>query len=607
MTGKPPWFRRARFQAIALFGFSFLLYANTLGHAYALDDAIVITDNSVVQRGVAGIPTLFTHDSFYGFFQEQERDALVAGGRYRPLTLAMFAVEQSIADGPFLHHVLNVVWYGLLVVVAFFLLRELPLPEWGAVTIAALFAAHPLHTEAVANIKGRDEIVALLACLVASWFILRAARDNWMWGGIAGAGAFFLGCLAKENAVTFVAVIPVLLYAFVGKGYRHLLPLAVGAVLYLALRFSVVGLDVGEPPLELMNNPFLEVVDGGYRPLSFFGRLPTVLYTLLVYLKLLFVPVGLVHDYYPAAVTLKHWGDPAVLFSLILHLALFVVAALHLRSRRKVAAVGILIYLITLSVVSNVVFPVGTFMSERLVFMPSFGFVLAVGGAVALGPPGLRRLPWLPVGIIGIFSILTVARNPVWKDNYTLFTMDVKRQPDSAKLRNAAAGARLDRYQSLDPGVQPTRTDLLRDAKRDLDRAIEIHPAYANAYLLRGNAELLLDGFPEAIADYRHAQQLGIDIGDNLVIALQRAGRAAGEQRNDFAAALTYLQQADALDPDNYETLRLLGIASGMSGRVREALEYFRRALEQQPDNAGARQNYETALRLYEQTAASPD
>lgn len=248
MTGKLPWYRRLRFQALALFGFSCLLYANTLGHDFALDDAIVITDNTLVQRGVAGIPELFAHDSFYGFFDEQDRDALVAGGRYRPLTLALFAVEHTLFEGPFLHHLLNVCWYGLLVVVAYLLLRRLALPDWIAFGAAALFAAHPLHTEVVANIKGRDEIIALLGGLAGAYLIMKAAREDHGWGAVAGAGAFLLGCLAKENAITFAAVIPLLLYVFVGKGYRQLLPLAVATVAYLLLRLSVVGLDVAEPP-----------------------------------------------------------------------------------------------------------------------------------------------------------------------------------------------------------------------------------------------------------------------------------------------------------------------------------------------------------------------
>ena len=71
---------------------SFLLYANTLGHDFALDDAIVITENVLTQKGIAGFSDLLTHDSFYGFFQVEGKDQLVQGGRYRPLSLMMFAL-----------------------------------------------------------------------------------------------------------------------------------------------------------------------------------------------------------------------------------------------------------------------------------------------------------------------------------------------------------------------------------------------------------------------------------------------------------------------------------------------------------------------------------
>ena len=106
------------------------------------------------------------------------------------------------------------------------------------------------------------------------------------------------------------------------------------------IRGSVLGWELGEPSLELMNNPFLQVVDGRPVPLGFWERQPTVLYTLLRYLKLLFVPVGLVHDYYPAAITLKGWTSGWVLLSLAVHLGLLVYAALHLRAPPKVCCPG---------------------------------------------------------------------------------------------------------------------------------------------------------------------------------------------------------------------------------------------------------------------------
>ena len=262
-------------------------------------------------------------------------------------------------------------------------------------------------------------------------------------------------------------------------------------------------------------------------------------------------------------------------------------------------------YLLTLSVVSNVVFPVGTFMSERFLFMPSLGAMLAVACLLALRP----KLGWIVVPVVLVFSGLTFDRNRVWRDNYTLFTEDVLRQPRSAKLLNAAAGAMLDRAQRMDVSGERAQY-LIRTARTHLDSALAIHPRYGNAYLLRGNAALLLDEEETAIADYERALQYGLaeqTVNGNLALALQRAARRVGEEDNDLVRAKQYLLRADRLVPNQYETLRLLGITSGIGGDNRAALEYFRRALELQPENTGAKQNYGTALRLNQQPPPPSD
>ena len=87
------WLSRSKPIAIALFVLSVLLYANTFQHDFAQDDAIVITDNMFTTEGFSGLSGLFQYDTFYGFFKEEGKDKLVSGGRYRPLTPAMFAVE----------------------------------------------------------------------------------------------------------------------------------------------------------------------------------------------------------------------------------------------------------------------------------------------------------------------------------------------------------------------------------------------------------------------------------------------------------------------------------------------------------------------------------
>lgn len=613
-----PWYRIARFQAIGLFLLSFLLYANTLGHDYALDDAIVLTDNEIVQRGVSGWGELFGHDTFYGFFMDDGKAGLVAGGRYRPLTPAMFALENQLSGGPFLPHLLNVLWYAALVVVVFGFVRDLAkgndrLPWWFAVAAAGLFAAHPLHTEAVANIKGRDEIIALLGAVGGTWLIFRAAERQHFLGAVAGAVAVFLGCLAKENAITFLAVIPAVLLLFGsrqgGGGWlKYFLPSVLGVAAFLALRSAVMGLSLGDPVRELLNNPFLELKNGVWTDLSSGDRLATVMHTLWEYLRLLFLPTGLVHDYYPRAIPIMHWSAITPWLGLLLHVALAVLALLKWRTHRFIA-LGILIYLASLSIVSNVFFSVGTNMSERFLFMPSLGWALAVTALLAwlAGKYG-KAVAWAIPVVVVVFSALTVARNPVWKDNFTLFTTDVQKQPNSAKLLNAAGGARVERYQSLPSTAQPNQQQLLLDAKADLTRAIEIHPTYRNAFLLRGNAQLLLKEYDAAIADYDQALALSDEYQaatDNLVIALTAAGKAAGEERGDLNAAFRYLRRAEQLAPNDYETLRLLGVASGVSGQAAAAIGYFGRAAGARPNDPEARWNYGIALYNAGQTEAA--
>ena len=601
-------------QALVLALFGMALYAMTLGYDFTVDDAIVITDNDLVQQGPGAIGEIFSHDTFYGFFGDDAKANLVAGGRYRPLTLAMFSIEQSIAPGPFIGHLFNVLWYGGLLALLTFALREIIGNRyvWWLVPLAvALFAAHPVHTEAVANIKGRDEIVALFFAVAATWLTWRAARDDSFLGAAAGAVCMGLGCLAKETAFTFLAVIPAVLLLFPPtkqgevatgvpwKSLKYFAPVLAAALVYLALRAAILPPAGDAPILELMNNPFVEWTGTVWREVRPLERVATGCYTLLIYLKLCFWPHPLIHDYYPTAIALRSFGDVGPWLGLLLHIGLAIVAFVS-RQRHPLLALGILIYLAGISVGSNVFFSIGTLLSERFLFFPSLGWSLAIAYLIyAASQKWSPAIRYVGVGLVAIFAILTGLRNPDWRDNYTLFTTDVEKQPDSAKLQNAAAGAKTDYYQALPETQKATNKNLLTEAVAHIDAATTIHPTYRNAYLIRGNAKLLLERYDEAIADYKQTLALDPDYQpaeDNLFIALNAAGRTAGEQRGDIDGAFKYLEEAERMRPNDYETLRLLGVASGVSGRNDRALGYFERAAAARPNDADAVWNYGTAL-----------
>lgn len=595
------WFQSILFQEMFLFAVSFLLFANTLTHDFTQDDAIVIKDNMFTTQGVKGIPGILKHDTFFGFFKVEGKDQLVTGGRYRPFTLVMFAIERELfGEKPFASHLVNVLMFSFLVILIFrtfhLLLAKFPgiknavLPAFIA---ALLFAVHPVHTEVVANIKGRDEIMSMFFSMLSLFLILKNADKPRFWYLPAAGISFFLGLLSKENTITFVLIIPLALFLFrsaaSARKLTMLLSLIVPTAAFLIIRTQILGFDLGSQSMELMNNPFLKLVDGQYIDFSAGEKMATILFTLGKYLQLLLFPHPLTHDYYPRHIDIMQFSDWQVLLSLVLYAGLIFVAFRYF-IKHKVVSFGILFFLISLSIVSNIVFPIGTNMSERFIFMPSAGFALVVAYFFSKWYSNRKYLV-LPVMILVIIamSIKTVSRNSVWKDDFTLFTTDVKTSVNSAKVLNAAGGSLVDRAKTEEN--QFRRTKYLEEATVYLKKALEIHPAYTNAYLLLGNAYFYGEQYDKAVETFTELTRMspGFEPGhQNLALAYKEAGRYYGEKKGDLTSSLKYLESAIQMLPEDYEANRLYGIANAIAGKLDLALRHFQKCVELDPDNAGA-------------------
>jgi len=626
-----------------LFTLGILIYANTLFHDYTLDDAIVIYDNEFTTKGLAGIPALLKYDTFRGFFKVEGKEKLVAGGRYRPLTPLLFAGEVQFfspvkkdknglvvkdADGQtvfdpmqggarnavkFIGHLINVLLYALTGVVLFRLLLKLLPQNSGrlknhaaqvALAASLLFVVHPLHTEAVANVKGADELLSLLGSLSALLLSLQAFHKKKVRLNFAAAVLFFLALLSKENAITFLAVVPLSYYFFTkakgGKILAQSLPFLAAVALFLIIRGIVLGWTVGgELPRELMNNPFLKLVGSQYVDFTASEKFATIFYTLGKYVQLLLFPAALSHDYYPRAIDIMSFGDWQVVLSVLLYGGMVIYALVRLPKKDPVSF-GILFYLATLSIVSNFVFPIGTNMSERFVYMPSVGFCL-VAAVLFYRLAGGRKRPAKPFLIMGVTVLFLLAgrsfvRNFVWKDNFTLFTTDVMEVPGSAKLQNSAGGELV--TQAIKRENASRKTQMLEKAVQHLKEAVRIYPGYKNAFLLLGNAHNYLRQYELSVQYYEQALRLDPNYAEartNLGITYRDAGRYYGEQKGDMVKALSYLEKAYEISPDEYETLRLLGVAYGISGKGAKAVEFFEKALTSEPQNADAFFNLGTA------------
>ncbi len=600
--------------AVIIFFAAFFPYSNTLMHQYAQDDAIVIYDNMYTKQGLKGIPGIWSKDTFFGFFKKEGKAQLVSGGRYRPMTLVMFAMEWELfGDQPFVGHLLNVVYFALTCLVLYWLLLLLfrhdkkdDYAVWVAFFTALLFAVHPIHTEAVANIKGRDEIITLLGSLSALYFSLLAfRRKNQLFNLLAGV-LFFIAIFSKENAITFLAIVPLTYLIFTKASFQkiaiQLLPFIIPTVIFLLKRKSALGIEgligVGSTPtLELMNNPFVKIVDGQYTHFTVGERMATIFYTMGKYFQLLVFPYPLTHDYYPRHVEMMSFSNWKVILSVIGYVGAFLSAVYFAFAEKSRMAFAVLFYLITLSIVSNFVFPIGTNMAERLLFMPSVGFclfvVLRVIGLFDFQSnpeftSGATKIPtYLMTGVAVIFALLTFNRNFAWENNYTLFKTDIKTSTNSAKLLNAMGGELL--VQSVDVKNEGKRQSMIKEAVGHLEQAVKIHPNYKNAYLLLGNANNYLKDFERSIQYYQKAIALDPNYEDaqsNLAITYREGGQYFGEKKNDLAKAFQYLNEAYRLNPNDSETVRLLGVANGVAQRHQEAINFFTKFTQLEPENA---------------------
>lgn len=580
---------------LLLFLFGTLLYINTVKNDYAVDDTLVVTQNKFTQQGFAGLKEIFTTDAFEGFFGERGK-SLVAGGRYRPLSIASFAVEIGLfgKNKPAISHFNNAVLYGLTIAIIFSVLLLLfPMKDtnrWWFSTpflIALLYAAHPIHTEAVANIKGRDEILGMLFMMGGLYASIQYFRsDEKKWLGILFI-SYCLALLSKENSITLVAIALLSGYVFCRptkqQYYTIIGVYSLPTLLFLYIRSAFTSSALSKFTTEIMNDPFTFS--------SFSQKFGTLFYTYLLYFKLMLFPHPLTHDYYPYQIPKIELFNLIALLSVVLNIGLFVYAVYSIRKRKDHIGYGLLFYFITFSIVSQVLFTIGTPMSERFVFIPSLGFMMAIVLLVQQLSQKNEKLFFYGVYVVAIlFSLKTVSRNPDWKNDYTLFTHDVQISTQSAKLNMAVGGALLDSAENVLDTI--VRNQMIVEAIEHLNTSIEIYGdttievdakqvpiGYANAYNLLGNAYFMLnkdlDNAEKAYKMASYYQPGHFDAYQNLVVIYNEAKK--------WNESIPILKALISFKPDNAGFLYKLGDAYQHIFQPDSAILFYKQSIALDP------------------------
>jgi hypothetical protein len=461
--------------ALAMVLVGALPYANTLESGFTFDDNGLVVLNPYVPAH-ASLAAPFVGPS-------------TSGSQYRPLTMVTYLLNHRAGGGPAAFHLTNVVLFGLTTGMAFLLAGALSRSVAVGVGTALVWAVHPIHTEGVASITGRAEILAALWMMAA--LLLLALRLDGAPGArrsLAAVGsllAFAAALCSKESAAAGVLLVPLVVWLRAGERWKAragiaTLPYVALAMAFVAVRTLVVGV-VGQDDIPFVDNPL------AYVPAAV--RIATAIVVLWQYVGLLTLPFGLSSDYsYDQVPLVASVTDPRLVVGL---LGLQGIAMIAFVCRRDAPLVtfGILFTTAALAVTANVVAPIGTIKAERLLFLPSFGWCFAFGWGLAvwIGRPADRWRVLAASVVLAIFAMGTWTRNVDWRDDYTLLTTTAQVSPRSARAQ-ANAGAVLGGAGDL------------AGAEQHFRRALAIHPGYEPA--LQGLAAVLrLTGRPAEAAD----------------------------------------------------------------------------------------------------------
>lgn len=550
--------RRRLFGGLSVFAVACALYLPTYGYGFVYDDVHVIRDNDLVHS--------------LGRWWEILKSPWWPDGLYRPLTSLLNAVNWASGQGdPHAFHLTNIVLHGLAAALVFALAAEF-LGTGPALVAGLLFAVHPVHVEAVANVVGRAEVLATIftvtAALCYAWDgrLLAAGGERRGWRPVAAAGtllALLCALASKESAFAAPGLLVLVDWAdrraggsFSSRWRRHL-PLWSAAVViaagWLLLRWHILGDIAGDQPAP------------GLLGLGMADRTLVMLPVALQYARLLVFPAHLSADYSPDYLPVTD----ALTWTGVLAVGLVgatAVAAWLARRKAPVVAFGLGWIVVALLIVSNIVVPSGILLAERALYLPSVGIALAGAwlwsSATARAPaPAFAAL----VLVLAAGAARSLTREPVWRSNQTFFPALVRDAPGS--FRSSWVAGML-AYQRGDRA----------GGERLIRRALEVYPLHAGPWADLAR-ELEQEGRWQAAGDARWG-----------------AFRADGKRHRDAAQAIEDLMKAGAIDlaarraqealaaaPRSYEVMVAASDVALAQGQPARALSWRRSVALQFP------------------------
>lgn len=578
-----------RWHYFLLFGIfivlSFLLYGNTIGGDFVYDDFFLAERKDLREAS-----------HLLHVWSEPLLPNNITAGLFRPLTVFSFNLNFVLfGESPLSFHILNIILNGFIIFLIFILCQRLFKNWLLSLFITLLWAFLPIHSEAVASIKGREEILSAFFGL-SSWILFLSASEDDLrlsYRKISGSALFYLlAVLAKE----LIIVLPALfLLALISRRKISILAFLKTAAIFVLTASSYMLWRY----LVLSRYAFAQdILYFAINPLAFapFGtRIQTAFEIAFLYISKTFVPWNLTASYHYNHLPLvnnmfESWQAMAGLAFL---LVLVVLAFFSKRTRNAPIGLGALSFLIPYSVFSKFMFKGGDLMAERWIYFPSIGLSFIGGFLLYLL---CKKRKWLGIAALlvtlVIYALVLIPRNLVWRSAESLYKSITETAPKSIMGHWGLSRVYLDR-------------NLLDMAKKEAEIALAIDPEYPpllntlgdiayrenNYTLARDMYVKAIEAAPHVAGGYQNATMVYYKMGEYekaekmLQYLVTRWPRPRAEDVVDYALVLAIREKyeeslfviqkyygGDFKDPE----LRLvLAVDYYKLGKLDEAKKYF--------------------------------
>jgi tetratricopeptide (TPR) repeat protein len=488
VTRPGDWWR-----VVAVAGIAFAASLSGLPNALVQDDAVLILRNPLLQD-LGNWRAMFT-SSYWPPPWDQDL--------YRPLTSLVLAAQFDLGGGnPLVYRLVSYALYAAVSAGVYLLGRRL-LPGGIAFGLGLLFAAHPVHVEAVALGVGQSELLVGGIALLMTALYLRGRQGGAMTAGqwLQLGGLYLAACLIKEQGLLLPGLLVAAELLLRPAGPERTRGWIGGLGFLAGLGAVVVGVRVLLLGGVYAGNYVAEALQG----LGFGERLLTLLAIVPRWALLLLWPAHLQADYSPREIEASAGFGGAEALGLGL---LLLTGALAWTGRRRapVVAFGIGWAALGLLPVSNLLVPTGILLAERTLFLPSIGVMLALGGLAdwLLRRLGTGKVPAVRIGLAAATGLLLAAglmksarRHPVWRSEAVLAEQSAADAPQSYRMQTAYG------YTLFEAGLRERGIEAYR-------RAISLAPAghvwrvrndLARRYFAEGNMEAAVSELEASLAD----------------------------------------------------------------------------------------------------------